>query len=86
MWGLDDYQFMPFIWGSAQLDGNPVLRPKSILNPDVLETYGNEYLYLGAVHFVTQVLSLLQALAHRPRQWVVFGEGFSLGVFLFGCL
>jgi Phosphotyrosyl phosphate activator (PTPA) protein len=46
---------MPFVWGSAQLDGNPVLRPKSIHNPDVLETYGKEYLYLGAVHFVTQV-------------------------------
>eukprot|EP00884_Botryococcus_braunii_P017676 jgi/Botrbrau1/4592/Bobra.60_2s0078.1 len=55
VWGLDDYQFMPFIWGSAQLDGNPVLRPKSILNAEILETYGREYLYLGAVYFVTQV-------------------------------
>ncbi|KXZ47301.1 hypothetical protein GPECTOR_36g27 [Gonium pectorale] len=55
VWGLDDYQFLPFIWGSAQLIQHPMIKPKSIHNPDVLEAYAGAYLYLGCVKFVKQV-------------------------------
>jgi serine/threonine-protein phosphatase 2A activator len=55
VWGLDDYQFLPFIWGSAQLAGHPMIKPKSIHNKDVLEMYDSEYLYLGCVAFVKRV-------------------------------
>ncbi|KAI8469681.1 MAG: PTPA-domain-containing protein [Monoraphidium minutum] len=55
VWGLDDYQFLPFVWGSAQLVGHPVIRPKSIHNPEVLEAYAGDYMYLGCVAFVKQV-------------------------------
>ncbi len=59
VWGLDDYQFLPFVWGSAQLVDNPVIRPRSIGNPEILDTYAEEYLYLNAVKFVKQVWSVL---------------------------
>ncbi|GLC35448.1 hypothetical protein PLESTB_000206100 [Pleodorina starrii] len=55
VWGLDDYQFLPFIWGSAQLIAHPVIKPKSIHNPDILEAYADTYLYLNCVKFVKQV-------------------------------
>lgn len=55
VWGLDDYHFLPFIWGSAQLVGHPVLRPRSIHNDEILKAYSGEYMYLAAVQFVKKV-------------------------------
>lgn len=42
-------------WGAAQLVGHPLIRPKSIHNPDILEAYARDYMYLGCVAFVKQV-------------------------------
>lgn len=55
VWGLDDYQFLPFVFGSAQLVGHPFIRPKSIHSEDVLEAYSEDYTYLGCVQFVKRV-------------------------------
>lgn len=55
VWGLDDYQFLPFIWGSAQLVNHPLIRPKSVHNPEVLEMYADDYMYLGCIKFVKEV-------------------------------
>lgn len=57
VWGLDDYQFLPFIWGSAQLIAHPMIKPKSIHNADILEAYSSTYLYLNCIKFVKQVTS-----------------------------
>ena len=53
-WGLDDYQILPFIFGSAQLIGHPVVKPKSIHNPDFVEAMGDDYLYFSCVRFVLE--------------------------------
>ncbi|KAI8538279.1 hypothetical protein RHMOL_Rhmol09G0090100 [Rhododendron molle] len=55
VWGLDDYHFLPFVFGSSQLIDHKYMKPKSIHNEDILESFSNEYLYLSCVAFVKKV-------------------------------
>lgn len=54
VWSLDDYQFMPFIWGSAQLIGTPI-EPVKFVEPETIETYRNEYMFIGCIDYIQQV-------------------------------
>lgn len=55
VWGLDDYQFLPFLWGSAQLVGHPAIKPMGIHSADLLAAHAPDYLYLSCVQFVKEV-------------------------------
>ncbi|WOL08724.1 serine/threonine-protein phosphatase 2A activator-like [Canna indica] len=55
VWGLDDYHFLPFIFGSAQLIDHKYMKPKSIHNQDILDNFSNDFMYLACVAFVKKV-------------------------------
>ena len=57
MWGLDDYQCLPFLWGSSQLANHPAFTPAAIHKEAILREAAHEYLYLAAIAFIKQVMS-----------------------------
>ncbi|WVQ83513.1 serine/threonine-protein phosphatase 2A activator 2 [Cryptococcus sp. DSM 104549] len=55
VWGLDDYHFLPFLWGSGQLRDHKYLRPKAIHDPEILEEFSKDYMYLSCISFINSI-------------------------------
>lgn len=54
VWSLDDYQFIPFIWGSAQLINTPI-EPEKFVEAETIETYRKEFMFIGCIDYIQQV-------------------------------
>ncbi|XP_024878307.1 serine/threonine-protein phosphatase 2A activator-like [Temnothorax curvispinosus] len=55
VWSLDDYQFVPFILGSAQLIGHPRIEPRHFVDQGIVESYSKKYMFLGCIEFISKV-------------------------------
>ncbi|XP_043204844.1 serine/threonine-protein phosphatase 2A activator-like [Amphibalanus amphitrite] len=55
VWSLDDHQFVPFIWGSAQLIDQNRVSPKAIANEDMVHALAKDYLIFAAIEYILKV-------------------------------
>ena len=56
VWGLDEYQFLPFLFGAGQLmNNNDNIKPKDIHNDNILNQYYEEYMYLSCIKHIKSV-------------------------------
>uniref|UniRef100_A0A8C2UQ41 Serine/threonine-protein phosphatase 2A activator n=1 Tax=Chinchilla lanigera TaxID=34839 RepID=A0A8C2UQ41_CHILA len=55
VWGLDDFQFLPFIWGSSQLIDHPYLEPRHFVDEKAVNENHKDYMFLECVLFITEM-------------------------------
>ncbi|KAM6431490.1 serine/threonine-protein phosphatase 2A activator isoform 1-T1 [Liasis olivaceus] len=55
VWGLDDFQFLPFIWGSSQLIDHPNLEPRHFVDEKVVNEHHKDYMFLECIRFITEM-------------------------------
>lgn len=66
VWGLDDYHFLPFLFGSSQLINHSHLLPKSIHNLDIIDEFKSLYLYLDCIAYINKVKRNTGLAWHSP--------------------
>lgn len=83
VWGLDDYHFLPFLFGAFQLSTHKHLKPKSIHNEELVEMFADKYLYFGCIAFIMSVKTATSLRWHSPmlddisgvKKWSKVAEG-----------
>lgn len=75
VWSLDDYQFVPFIWGSSQLIDQPkIYPPAKFLEDEIIDKFADEYMFLSCIKYIKQVKTGPFA-EHSNQLWSISAVG-----------
>ncbi|VDK34125.1 unnamed protein product [Taenia asiatica] len=82
VWSLDDFQFVPYIWGSSQLIGTGLYEPSAVPDREIAEKEANTCLLFSCINYIYQVKtgpfaehsSCLQSLSGVPN-WEKVNSG-----------
>ncbi|KAJ6648704.1 WD repeat-containing protein 82, partial [Pseudolycoriella hygida] len=55
VWSLDDFQFVPFIWGSAQFAVDSPIRPNEFLEEKVINEYKDHYMFISCIDYINKI-------------------------------
>jgi hypothetical protein len=54
-WSLDDFQFIPFFWGSSQLIGNAQIEPQQFTDHGVVRRNLKDYMFFGCIDYILKM-------------------------------
>ncbi|XP_075981701.1 serine/threonine-protein phosphatase 2A activator-like [Anticarsia gemmatalis] len=75
VWSLDDYQFVPFIWGSSQLVDQPkIYPPAKFLEEDIIDKYADDYMFISCIKYIKEVKKGPFA-EHSNQLWSISAVG-----------
>lgn len=83
VWGLDDFSFLPFLWGSSQLVNSTRVSPEVISDDAELKALRHEYLYVDAILAIKESKSgpfhehspMLSDISRVPAGWPKINQG-----------
>lgn len=79
-YSVDDYQFVAYLWGAAQLCYAAPFKPREILNPEVYEKWRDTYLLASCIGFVGDTKTGSFA-THSSHLWSIAALGTWTQVF-----
>jgi hypothetical protein len=84
VWGLDDYQCLPFYFGACQLIPHEAdIRPSAVQKDNQVAQHGDEFLYFGCIRYIRQLKKsapffesspMLYDISHMPN-WTKVSSG-----------
>jgi serine/threonine-protein phosphatase 2A activator len=57
VWGLDDYHFLPFLFGSSQLRGHENIRPRAVHSMEIVHYLAPQYIYFDSILNILEIKS-----------------------------
>lgn len=72
VFSLDDFQYIPFLFGSAELIGNNTVSPRQFPNEEVAARYAHEFMFMAAIDFIFKAKSG-PFYEHSNQLWNISG-------------